>query len=120
MAAVEESHLVALKIARAMKPNTIADELLFQTAKHIVRVMIGEEYVNKLNCTYISLDTLHGRIADISADILDQIIQVMKSSTLAIISIQLDESTDLEIIYWFQGVYMNDILEISIIRFQTS
>ncbi|KII66563.1 hypothetical protein RF11_16025 [Thelohanellus kitauei] len=58
--------------------------------------MIGKEYVNKLNGMKISLDTLHRRIADISADILDQMIQEMKSSTLPIFSIQLDESTNVE------------------------
>ncbi|KII65343.1 Protein ZBED8 [Thelohanellus kitauei] len=79
-----------------MKPHPIADGLLLPTAKHIVRVMIEEEYVNKLNNMYISLDTVHMRIADISSDILDQMIQEMKSSTLPIFSIQLDESKDVE------------------------
>ncbi|KII73947.1 hypothetical protein RF11_08270 [Thelohanellus kitauei] len=45
---------------------------------------------------YISIDTVHRRIADISTDILDQMIQKIKSSTLPILSIQLDESTDVE------------------------
>ncbi|KII61409.1 hypothetical protein RF11_12824 [Thelohanellus kitauei] len=58
--------------------------------------MIGDEYVNKLNGMYTSLDTVDRRIADISADILDQMIQEMKSSTLPIFSILLDESTDVE------------------------
>ncbi|KII70406.1 Protein ZBED8 [Thelohanellus kitauei] len=79
-----------------MKPHTIADEVLFHTAKHIVRVVIGEEYVNKFNWIYISLDAVHRRIADISADILDQMIQDMKSSTLEIFSIRLDVSTNVE------------------------
>ncbi|KII62156.1 Protein ZBED8 [Thelohanellus kitauei] len=79
-----------------MKPHTKADELLLSTAKYIVGVMIGEEYVKKLNGIYISLDAVFRRIADIFADILDQMIQEMKSSTLPIFGIQLDESTDVE------------------------
>ncbi|KII64585.1 hypothetical protein RF11_13082 [Thelohanellus kitauei] len=87
---------MSIRIARAMKPHTIADELLLPTARQIVRVRIGEEYVNKLNGMYISIDTVHRRIADISADMLDQMIREMKSSTLPIFSIQLDELTDVE------------------------
>ncbi|KII60323.1 hypothetical protein RF11_15356 [Thelohanellus kitauei] len=95
-AAFFESYLVSIRIARAMKNHSKADELLLATAKHIVLFMIGEEYVNKLNGMYISLDTVHTRIADVSADILDKMIQEMKSSILPIFSIKLDESTDVE------------------------
>ncbi|KII64664.1 hypothetical protein RF11_06597 [Thelohanellus kitauei] len=45
---------------------------------------------------YISIDTVHMVIVDIATDILDQMIQEMKSSTLSIFSIQYDESTDFE------------------------
>ncbi|KII68799.1 hypothetical protein RF11_15068 [Thelohanellus kitauei] len=79
-----------------MKPHPIADGLLLKTAKHIVRVMIGEEYVNKLNDMYISLDTVDRRIANTSADILDRMIEEMKSSILPIFSIKLYESTYVE------------------------
>jgi hypothetical protein len=41
IAAVEASYLVALRIARAMKPHNIAEELLLPAAKDIVRVMIA-------------------------------------------------------------------------------
>ncbi|KII60771.1 SCAN domain-containing protein 3 [Thelohanellus kitauei] len=58
--------------------------------------MIGEECVNKLNGMYISLDTIYRRIDDTSADTLDQTIQEMKSSTLPIFSIELDEYTEVE------------------------
>ncbi|KAK1336381.1 hypothetical protein QTO34_004187 [Cnephaeus nilssonii] len=36
VAAVEASYLVALRIARAMKPHTIAEDLLLPVAKDIV------------------------------------------------------------------------------------
>ncbi|XP_069616232.1 zinc finger BED domain-containing protein 5-like [Ranitomeya imitator] len=94
VAAVEASYLVALRIARAMKPHTIGEDLLLPAAKDIVRVIIGNEYVQKLNAISLSNDTVRRRIEDMSADILDQVIQEIKSAPLPIFSIQLDESTD--------------------------
>ena len=55
MAAIKASYLVALGIAKAKKPQTIAKELLLPATKDIVRVMLGAKYVNKLNT--ISLST---------------------------------------------------------------
>ncbi|CAJ0945397.1 unnamed protein product, partial [Ranitomeya imitator] len=72
VAAVEASYLVALRIARAMKPHTIGEDLLLPAAKDIVRVIIGNEYVQKLNAISLSNDTVRRRIEDMSADILDQ------------------------------------------------
>ncbi|XP_015685817.1 protein ZBED8-like, partial [Protobothrops mucrosquamatus] len=94
VAAVEASYLVALRIARAMKPHTIAEDLLLPAAKDIVRVMIGDEFVTKLSAISSSNDTVRRRTDDMSADILDQVIQEIKSAPLPIFSIQLDESTD--------------------------
>ncbi|XP_048351811.1 protein ZBED8-like [Sphaerodactylus townsendi] len=94
IAAVEASYLVALRIARAMKPHTIAKDLLLPGAKDIVRVMIGDEFVMKLSAISLSNDTVRRRIDDMSADILDQVIQEIKSAPLPIFSIQLAESTD--------------------------
>ncbi|KAM5219559.1 zinc finger BED domain-containing protein 5-like [Hipposideros larvatus] len=77
-----------------MKPHTIAEDLLLPAAKDIVRVMIGDEFVTKLSAISLSNDTVRTRIDDMSADILDQVIQEIKSAPLPIFSIQLDESTD--------------------------
>ncbi|KII74450.1 hypothetical protein RF11_07591 [Thelohanellus kitauei] len=86
--------IIETSLLLARQPNRIADGLLSIKAKHIVRVMIGDEYVDKLNRIYISLDTVYRIIADISTDIRDQIIHEKKSSTLLIFSIHVDESTD--------------------------
>ncbi|XP_040275677.1 protein ZBED8-like [Bufo bufo] len=94
VAAVEASYLVARRIARAMKPHTIGEDLLLPAAKDIVRVMIGDEYVTKLNAISLSNDTVRRRLDDMSADILSQVVQEIKSAPLPIFSIQLDESTD--------------------------
>ncbi|KAM5223135.1 zinc finger BED domain-containing protein 5-like isoform 2-T2 [Hipposideros larvatus] len=94
VAAVEASYLVELRIARAMKPHTIAEDLLLPAAKDIVQVMIGDEFVTKLSAISLSNNTVRRRIDDMSAEILDQVIQEIKSAQLPIFSIQLDESTD--------------------------
>ena len=95
MAAIEALYLVTLKIAKAKKPHTIAEELLLPATKDIVRVMLGAEYVNKVNTISLSNNTISRRIHDMSADIMEQVIQEMKSAPLGIFSIQLDESTDM-------------------------
>ncbi|KAL6046540.1 hypothetical protein STEG23_018200 [Scotinomys teguina] len=92
--AVEASYLVALRIARTMKPHTFAEDLLLPVAKDGVRVMIGDEFVTRLNTVSLSNDTVRRRIDDMSVDILSQVIEEIKSSPLPIFSIQLDESTD--------------------------
>nr|KAF6300234.1 hypothetical protein mPipKuh1_009369 [Pipistrellus kuhlii] len=72
IAAVEASYLVALRIARAMKPYTIAEDLLVPVAKDIVPVMIRDKFVRKLSAISLSNDTVHRRIDGVSVDILDQ------------------------------------------------
>ena len=94
MAAIEASYLVALRIAKAKKPYTIALELLLPATKDIARVMLGAEYVNKLNTISLSNNTVSRRIDGMSADIMEQVIQEIKSAPLEIFSIQLDELTD--------------------------
>ncbi|XP_060629099.2 protein FAM200C-like [Anolis sagrei] len=94
VAAIEASYVVSLRIARAMAPHTIAEDLMLPVAKDIVQYMIGEEFVTTLSAVSLSHDTVQRRINDMSADILDQVIQEIKSAPLPIFSIQLDESTD--------------------------
>ena len=110
MAAIEASYLVALRIAKAKKPHTIAEELLLPATKDIVQVMLGAEYVNKLNTISLSNNTVSRRIDDMSADIMEQVIHEMKSAQLGIFSIQLDESTDV-VNYYQLLVYVRYIYE---------
>ena len=101
---------MALRIAKAKKPHTIAEELLLPATKDIVRVMLGAEYVNKLNTISLSNNTVSRRIDDMSADIMEQVIHEMKSAQLGIFSIQLDESTDV-VNYYQLLVYVRYIYE---------
>ena len=102
MAAIEASYLVVLRITKAKKPHTIAEELLLPATKDIVRVMLGAEYVNKLNTIFLSNNTISRRIDDMSL-ILWSKYQEMKSAPLGIFSIQLDELPDVANCsqYWF-------------------
>ena len=102
MAAIEASYLVVLRIAKAKKPHTIAEELLLPATKDIVRVMLGAEYVNELNTIFLSNNTISRRIDDMSL-ILWSKYQEMKSAPLGICSIQLDELPDVANCsqYWF-------------------
>ena len=95
MAAIEASYFVALRIVKAKKPHTIAEELLLPATKDIVRVILGAEYVNKFNTISLSNNTISRRIDDMSADIMEQVIQEMKSAPFGIFRIHLDESTDM-------------------------
>ena len=90
MAAIEASYLVAFRIAKAKKPHTIAEELLLPATKDIVRVMLGAEYGIKLNTISLSNNTVSRRIDDMSADIMEPVIQEMKPAPLGIFSNQLD------------------------------
>ena len=62
MAAIETSYLVALRIAKAKKPHTIAKELLLPATKDIVRALLGAEYVKRLNTISLSNNTVSRRI----------------------------------------------------------
>ena len=118
MAAIEASYLVALRITKAKKPHTIAEELLLPATKEIVRVMLAAKYVNKLNTISLSNNTVSRRMDDMSDDIMEQVIQEMKSAPLGIFSIQLDESTDAEncsqllvyVRYIYEGDFKDEFL----------
>ena len=94
LAAIEASYTDALRIAQAKKPHTIAENLIFRCIKDIVRLMIGPEAVNKLSPLSVSNNTVKRRIADMSEDILCQVIQEIKETPTGLFSIQLDETTD--------------------------
>ena len=58
-----------------------------------VRTSFGTEAAKKMKNVPLSNDVIAGRVADMSCDILDQIVQEIKNSPIRI-SLQLDESTD--------------------------
>ena len=112
IAAIEHHILRLSETPKAKKPHTIAEELLLPATKDIVRVMLGAEYVNKLNTISLSNNTVSRRIDEMSADTMEQVIQEMKSAPLGIFCIQLDESTDVancsQLLVYVRYIYEGD------------
>ena len=92
-AAVEATFVVSLRIAKAKKPHTIAEQLILPCAKDINRILIGKEAESKLNLLSLSDNTVQRRISLMSEDIQNQGIDQMKSA--GSFALQLDESTDI-------------------------
>jgi hypothetical protein len=70
-AAVKASYLVAQRIAKVKKTHTIAEECY---AKDIVSVMMGSDYLIKLQPLSSSNDTVWRKIQDTAYDILSQVV----------------------------------------------
>uniref|UniRef100_A0A3B4U0T5 HAT C-terminal dimerisation domain-containing protein n=1 Tax=Seriola dumerili TaxID=41447 RepID=A0A3B4U0T5_SERDU len=90
--ALKASYLVARRVAQSKKPFTIAEELVLPAAVDMCREMIGEAAAKKLLTIPLSNDTVSHRIADMTSDIQQQLLERIKSSTF--FSLQMDESTD--------------------------
>ena len=76
-----------------MKAHTIAESLVLQAAKILVRNLIGEKDAAKLDSVSLANDTVRHRIKEMSDDISDQVTAGMRASTFWFV-IQVDESTD--------------------------
>ncbi|XP_067145044.1 zinc finger BED domain-containing protein 5-like [Centruroides vittatus] len=72
---LEASYLVALRVAKMSKPQTIAENLILPAAIDMVSVLIGVGEAKKLKNISLSNDTISSRIDGMDADVRDQIIQ---------------------------------------------
>ena len=81
------------QIAKQKKAHTIGEDLLMPVMKEVVKIIIGEKECKKLDAVYLSNNTVKRRIADMSNDVLQQIVHQVKKCPLC--SIQLDKSTDI-------------------------
>lgn len=90
---VKASYEVALLVAKNMKAHTIAESLVMPAAKILVRHVIGEQAVEKLESVSVSNNTVQRRIEEMSVDIADQVIEGVRASKYGF-AIQVDESTD--------------------------
>lgn len=91
-AALKASFDVALRIAKAKKPHTIAEELILPSAIDIVTAVCGEKFVSKVRSVPLSNDTISRRISVMSCDVREQLVEFVKVSQK--FALQLDESTD--------------------------
>ena len=81
-----------MRIAKAKKPHTIAEELMLPCAKDVNRILIGKEAERKLNILSLSDNKVQRRISQMSEDIKNQIIHPIKLP--GSFALQLDETTD--------------------------
>jgi glutamine synthetase type III len=82
---------VSHRIAQNKKPHTIAKTVILPAAIEMVQTMIGEKCAQHLRNIPISSDTVSRRIADISEDLEEQLIEKVRSKHFVI---QTDEATD--------------------------
>ena len=87
------SYKVAYRIAKAMKPHTLAKEVIKPCVVDMADVILGNGAARKLKQAALSNDTVRRRINDLNIDIRDQLMSDLKTSPLRI-SLPLDESTD--------------------------
>uniref|UniRef100_A0A6Q2YA63 DUF4371 domain-containing protein n=1 Tax=Esox lucius TaxID=8010 RepID=A0A6Q2YA63_ESOLU len=90
---LEASYVVAKRIAKLGKPHTIAETLILPAAQDMCRIMIGDSAAARLGAVPLSNDTVARRISDISNDIREQLIELIKKSPYY--ALQLDDSTDI-------------------------
>ena len=88
---------MSLRIAKKKKKkkkNIISEELIWPCTKDIVHHILRGKAAESLDCLSLSNNTVQRRIADMSADILTQVTNEIKTSPLSLFALQVDESTD--------------------------
>lgn len=98
--------------AKKKKPHNIAEELVKPCALGITKILSGSEVYNKVKQIPLSNDVIRSKIQDISVVILLQIVEDNNNSPLKV-SVQLDESTDVD---HYLMVYIRYVKEQSVIE----
>ena len=111
--ALRASYKVALRIARAKKPFTIAETLVQDCLYDVCLEMLGESAAKTVAQVPLSNDTISRRIDELAEDMEEQLIQQIKLAKY--FSLQLDESTDVAnlaiLIVYVRFEYAGDIKE---------
>ena len=77
---VTASYKIALLVAKNKNPHTIAEELIMPAAKVLVKHVIGDEAVSKLNSVSVSNNTTQRRITEMSTAIKEKVITEVQDS----------------------------------------
>ena len=77
---VEASYKVAYRIAKQKKPHTIGETLIKPCVLEMVEIVCGTKERKALESVPLSNDTIQSRIADISANILKQVMEELKTT----------------------------------------
>ncbi|XP_068233728.1 zinc finger BED domain-containing protein 5-like [Palaemon carinicauda] len=94
-AAVEASYEVAYRIAKTQKPHTVAEELILPFSIIMVEKLCGLHQAKILSAISLSNNTIRRKIDDLAADIHEQFISEVLSSSYPKFSMQFDKSTDI-------------------------
>ena len=76
--AVYSSYAAYYQIPKQKKAHTIGEDLLMPVMKEPVKIMIGEKECQKLDAVFLSNNTVERLIADMSNDVLYQIVHQIK------------------------------------------
>ena len=90
---VKASYELSLLLAQNKQAHVIAKSLILPAAKILVRNLIGEESLAKLDNVSLFNNTAKQRIEEMSVVIADQVIAGVRDSKFGF-ALQLDESTD--------------------------
>ena len=91
---VKASYEVALLVAKNMKARTVCESLVMPPAKILAKNVIGVEVAAMLEIVCLSNNAIKNRIEEMSIDITDQVISVVKNSKFGFL-MQLHGSTDI-------------------------
>ncbi|XP_067940180.1 protein FAM200C-like [Watersipora subatra] len=91
-AITEASYALSYHITRDKKPHTIGETLVKSCLLECTKIILEDTAAQKIADLSLSDSTVKSRIGDMSADIKRQVIEKIKSSPM--VTIQLDESTD--------------------------
>ncbi|XP_042228482.1 protein ZBED8-like [Homarus americanus] len=110
---VEASYEVSIEITKKKKAHTIGETLIKLCALKMVKRVLGEARERKIQPISLSDDKVKRRISEMSDDIMEQVIQEIKSSPTDMFAIQLNESTDVsscaQLLVFVRYVFLRDI-----------
>ena len=90
---MKTSYEVSLLVTQNKKHHVHCEVTYFASSKILIKNLIGEELLPKLDSVSLSNNTVKRRIEEMSVDIADQVIAGVKDSKFGF-ALQLDESTD--------------------------
>jgi hypothetical protein len=79
---LETSYKVEYLVAKNKKPHTIGENMIMPCAPQMVEVVLGKEQRKQTAEIPLSNDVISSRILDMSADVLNQLMEELKKVTL--------------------------------------
>ncbi|XP_014780158.1 zinc finger BED domain-containing protein 5-like [Octopus bimaculoides] len=94
-ACLKASYEVSKKIAAKKKPHNIGEQLVLPYCKDIISLVLRMSELQKLRHVSLPNNTVSRRIAEMSDNILSQVISKIKTSMFNYAAIQIDKTTDM-------------------------